>query len=215
MPFCAKAPTTVFISLKAAAAPRGRRTKRAAAALPLTGDSNAHPAEASTASVRLMFALAIHYARWHGDCIKQFSPKQVLCRILSLLLKLFMINTLNLLKQNLFIRELGWRSEIIIIGGYLQQEDEKEWYSLVISGMYFIASQQNTADREKNWHFRASVYCMLQCNQYVYFPTVKIIFVFFFFNIQKWRGRRTAWEPQPEVSSHKILRQPRSLPVWN
>lgn len=35
--------------------------------------------------------------------------------------------TLNLLKQNLFIRELGWMSEIIIIGGYLQQGDEKEW----------------------------------------------------------------------------------------
>lgn len=34
--------------------------------------------------------------------------------------------TLNLLKENLFIRELGWMSEIIIIGGYLQQEDEKE-----------------------------------------------------------------------------------------
>lgn len=57
--------------------------------------------------------------------------------------------TPNLLKQNLFIRELGWRSEIIIIGDYLQQEDEKEWYSVVISGMYFIASYQNTADRKK------------------------------------------------------------------
>lgn len=115
--------------------------------------------------------------------------------------------TLNLLKQNFFIRERGWRSEIIIIRGYLQQEDEKEWYSLVISGTYFIASHQNTADRGKNWHFHASVYFMLQCNQYIHFPTVKKI-LDFPFNTQKWRGRRTGWETQPEISSHKILQQP-------
>lgn len=101
--------------------------------------------------------------------------------------------TLNLLKQNLFIRKLGWRSEIIIIGGYLQQEDEKEWYTVVVSGMYFIASHQNTADKEKNWHFHARVYFMLQCDQHMHFPTVKTI-LGFPFNTQKWRGRRTAWE---------------------
>ena len=79
MPFCVNAPASVFSALKTAVALRGRRTKRAAAALPLASNSSAHLAEASTASVRLMFALAIGYAHWHGKCIKQFSPKQVLC----------------------------------------------------------------------------------------------------------------------------------------
>lgn len=89
--------------------------------------------------------------------------------------------TLNLLKQNLFIRELGWRSEIIIIGDYLQQEDEKEWYSVVISGMYFIASYQNTADRKKIAIFmqvcilccdETSIYIFPQWNQLLIFPSI-------------------------------------------
>lgn len=62
--------------------PGGRRTKRAAAALPLTSDSSAHKAKASTASIRWMFALAIRCAHCHGNCIRQFSPKHILCWIL-------------------------------------------------------------------------------------------------------------------------------------
>lgn len=76
--------------------------------------------------------------------------------------------TLNLLKQNLFIRELGWRSEIIIIGDYLQQEDEKEWYSVVISGMYFIASYQNTADRKKIAIFMQVCICVAMKQVYTF-----------------------------------------------
>lgn len=62
--------------------PGGRRTKRVAAALPLTSDSSAHKAKAPAASIRLMFALAIRYAHCHENCRKQFSRKHVLCWIL-------------------------------------------------------------------------------------------------------------------------------------
>lgn len=62
--------------------PGGRRTKRVAAALPLTSDSSAHKAKAPAASIRLTFALAIRYAHCHENCIKQFSCKHVLCWIL-------------------------------------------------------------------------------------------------------------------------------------
>lgn len=200
MPFCVKAPATAFISLKTAAAPQGRRTKRSRSCFPprqwltLVLTEQRHQQRLQDWCLHWLYVTLTGIWESHKAVFTQASP----------LLNPFVAPeafhnehsskaTLNLLKQNLFIRKLGWRSEIIIIGGYLQQEVEKEWYTVVVSGMYFIASHQNTADREKNWHFHASVYFMLQCNQHMHFPTVKTI-LGFPFNTQKWRWRRTAWE---------------------